>query len=93
MSVPAKFGAVYNPLELIVPPLATQVTAAFELPVTVAMNCCWAPVWRLIDCGLTVTDTVGGDGGVTAAVAEAFFVVSAALVAITVNVPAVAGAV
>ena len=93
VSVPAEFGAVYSPLELIVPTLAVQVTAVFELPVTVAVNCCCAPVWRFIDCGLIVTDTVGGGAAVTVTVAEAFFVLSAALVAVTVNVPAVAGAV
>jgi len=75
-----------------VPPVAVQVTAVFELPVTVAVNCCVPLVCTLAEPGVIVIDTTGG---VTVAVivAEAFFVVSAALVAVTVNVPAVAGAV
>ncbi len=74
------------------PPVAVQVTAVFELPVTVAVNCCVPLVCRLAELGLIVIDTTGGVA-VTVTVAEAFFVVSAALVAVTVNVPAVAGAV
>src|SRR5216684_570067 len=92
VSVPAEFGAVYSPLELMVPPLAIQVTTVFELPVTVAVNCCVAPVWRLAEAGLIVIDTTGGVV-VTVTAAEAFFVVSATLVAVTVNVPADAVAV
>jgi len=64
----------------------------FELPVTVAVNCCVALVCRLAEVGLIVIDTTGGVA-VTVTVAGAFFVVSAALVAVTVNVPADAGAV
>jgi hypothetical protein len=62
------------------------------LPVTVAVNCCVALVCRLAEVGLIVTDTTGGTA-VTVTVAEAFLVVSATLVAVTVNVPAEPGAV
>ena len=75
-----------------VPPVAVHVTAVFELPVTVPVNCRVALVCRLAEVGLIVIDTTGG-AAVTVTVAEAFFVVSAALVAVTVNVPADAGAV
>jgi hypothetical protein len=75
-----------------VPPVAVQVTAVFELPVTVAVNCCVLLVCRLAELGLIVIDTTGGVA-VTVTAAEAALVVSAALVAVTVNVPAVAGAV
>ena len=44
VNVPAAAGAVYRPLLDIVPPLADQVTAVFEVPVTVALNCCVPPV-------------------------------------------------
>ena len=74
------------------PPVAVQVTAVFELPVTVAVNCCVLLVCRLAELGLIVIDTTGGVA-VTVTAAEAALVVSAALVAVTVNVPAVAGAV
>ena len=74
------------------PPVAVHVTAVFELPFTVAVNCCVVLVCRLAELGLIVIDTTGGVA-VAVTVAEAFFVVSAALVAVTVNVPAVAGAV
>jgi hypothetical protein len=63
-----------------------QVTDVFEEPVTLAVNCC---VWlanRLLLTGVTVTLT--GGLSVTAAVAD--WVVSAALVAFTVTVCAVA---
>jgi hypothetical protein len=56
------FPAVNNPLEEIVPPAADQVTAEFEVPVTVAENCCWPPVCTDADNGLIATVTVGGLG-------------------------------
>jgi len=46
-----------------VPPVAVHVTAVFELPVTVAVNCCVPLVCRLVDDGLTVTAT--DEGGTT----------------------------
>lgn len=73
---------------MIVPPVALHVTAVLVVPVTVAVNCCVRPVRSATDVGLTVTPTA-----VTVTVADADFVGSAALVALTVYVPAVAGAV
>ena len=58
------------------------------VPLTVAVNCCVPPVKREADVGLTLTET-----SVTVTVAEADLVVSATLVAVTVNVPAAPGAV
>ena len=75
-----------------VPPVADQVTAVLLLPVTVAVNCCVPPVCSDADVGLMLTAITGG-GAVTVTVAEADFVLSATLVAVTVRVPAVLGAV
>ena len=72
-----------------VPPVADQVTAVLVVPVTVAVNCCAPPVKIEADVGLIVTAT----GAVTVTVAVANLLVSATLVARTVNVPAVLGAV
>jgi len=58
------------------------------VPVTVAANCCVPPVSREVEVGLMLTET-----SVMVTVAEADLVVSATLVAVTVNVPAVVGAV
>jgi len=74
------------------PPVVDHVTAVFDVPVTVAENCCVPPVRSEVDVGLMLTATTGG-GAVTVTVAEADFVVSAMLVARTVKVPAVLGAV
>jgi len=53
-------GAVYKPLLLSVPgPLDginVQVTAVFEVPDTVAVNCCVCDAVRLAFAGLTVTE-------------------------------------
>ena len=70
------------------PPVAAQVTAVLLVPVTVAVNCCVPPVTREAAIGLTLTPT-----NVTVTVAEADLLLSATLVARTVNVPAVPGAV
>ena len=79
-------------METVPPPLATdQVTAVFVEPVTVAVNCCVAPVVTVALFGVTLTLTAVGAFTVTLALA--FLVVSAALVAVTVYVPAVLGAV
>jgi hypothetical protein len=52
-------GAVYiPPLEILpfaVPPLTLQVTAVFDVPVTVAMNCCVLPVVTVAVAGTTET--------------------------------------
>jgi len=71
-----------------VPPVADQVTAVLLLPVTVAVNCCVAPVISEAVVGEMATETA-----VTVTVAEADLVVSATLVAVTVKVPAAPGAV
>jgi hypothetical protein len=63
------------------PPLADHVTAAFVLPVTVAVNCCVAPVCTEADVGLIETATAGG--AVTVIVADADLVLSARLIAVT----------
>ena len=71
------------------PAAADQVTAALLVPVTVAENCCVPPVWSDADVGDIETAT----GAATVTLAEADLVVSAALVAVTLYVPAVVGAV
>jgi hypothetical protein len=71
---------VYRPLLEIVPPVADHVTLVFELPVTVALNCCVPPVDSETEPGFTDTAT----GAVMVTVADADFVVSATLVAFTV---------
>ena len=76
------------PLVETVPPVADQVTAVLDVPVTVAVNCCVAPVCSDAEVGLMLTATND-----TVTVAEADFEGSATLVAVTVKVPAVAGAV
>ena len=80
--VPAVLGAVYKPELEMVPPVALQVTAVFVVPLTVAVNCCIVPVCTEVELGLTATMT--GAGALTVTVAEADFVESAALVAVTV---------
>lgn len=44
-------------------PFTVQVTAAFELPVTVAWNCCVWPRNSVALAGCTLTVTLGGGGG------------------------------
>lgn len=63
-------GAVYSPLEKIVPhvaplqpvPDAVQVTAVFDVPVTEAANCCVAPI--VVDALPGVTATAIADAAV-----------------------------
>jgi hypothetical protein len=43
-------------------PFTDQVTAAFEVPATAAVNACAPPARTLADAGLTVTVTVAGGG-------------------------------
>jgi hypothetical protein len=62
------------------------------VPATVAVNCKVPPVRAVAGDGETVTPVTVG-GAVTVTVADADFEVSAALVAVTVSLPAVAGAV
>ena len=72
-----------------VPPVAAHVTAAFVLPVTVAENCCEPPVSSEAEIGEIDTAT----GTLTVIAADADLVESATLVAVTVYVPPVDGAV
>lgn len=58
VTAPAANGAVNSPVVVIVPAVADQVTEVFELPVTVAENCCVAPVTMLAAVGLMATTTV-----------------------------------
>jgi len=67
----------------IVPPVVDQVTAVLLDPVTTAVNCCVPPVVTEAVVGLMLTAITGG-GAVTVTVAEADFVGSAILVAVTV---------
>jgi hypothetical protein len=72
---------VYRP-EVIVPPVADQVTAVLLLPLTLAVNCCVPPVGSDADPGVMETATTGA--ALTVTLADADLVVSAALVAVTV---------
>ena len=58
-ALPAVEPAVNKPLLETVPPVAVQVTAVLELPVTVAVNCCVCPGCRVALVGDTWTETVG----------------------------------
>lgn len=86
---------------MIEPNAAVQLTdLSVALPDTVALNCSVAPVVAVADAGEIVTDdTDGCDGGgldgaaVTVTLAAPDLLVSATLVAVTVSVPAFAGAV
>jgi steroid delta-isomerase-like uncharacterized protein len=64
--LPAVFPAAYNPVVEIVPLVALHVTAAFEVPDTVAENCWDIPSAREADVGAIATPTEGhrgfGDG-------------------------------
>ena len=71
---------MYNPVVDTDPPVVLQVTAMFVVPVTVAANCCVPPVWTAAKVGEMDTAT----GAATVTVADADFVVSAALTAVTV---------
>ena len=90
--MPAVDGAVYIPLDETLPPLADQLTAVLLVPVTAAVNCCVPPVTNDAEVGVIEMPTTGG-AALTVTLADADFVLSAALVAVTVKVPAVAGAV
>jgi len=96
VSVPAFAGAVYRPPAVIVPSAALHVTALLvAVPATLAAKVSVPPVDDDAVAGDTVTDeTVGGGGGaaVTVTVAVSDLVASALLVAVTVSLPALAGA-
>jgi hypothetical protein len=96
-------GAVKRPEPLMVPADAAQVTPVFDVPVTVAVNCCWALTATKTGLGETVIaippgvgDGVGvgvGAEEVTVMVAVPLLVESLVLVAVTVHVPVKLGAV
>ena len=50
-------GAVYMPLEEILPPVTDQVTAVLLVPVTAAVNCCVPPANIETDTGDIETET------------------------------------
>ncbi len=78
--VPGVPGAVYKPVLLTAPPVADHVTDVLAEPVTVAVNCWVLPVRMEPEVGVIVTTT----GAVTVTLADADFVGSATLVAVTV---------
>src|SRR6185369_13820656 len=57
--LPAVAPAVKRPDDVIVPPVALQVTAGLDVPVTVAVNCCVAPAITEAVVGETLTLTPG----------------------------------
>ena len=78
-------GAVYTPEALTLPVpdgLIDQVTAEFEVLVSVAVNCAVCEEMSVMFAGLTLTEI----GGLSVTVAEALLVLSAVLVAVTVTV-------
>lgn len=82
--------AVNSPELLTVPtaPVAVHITP-FGEPVTLDVNCCFAPTNIIALVGLTVTAIPPGEGGaVTVTLADADFVLSSTEVAVTVPVPA-----
>jgi len=96
VSAPAWAGAVYSPDEVMLPKAAFHRADLSEaLPCTVAVNCNVSPVVEEVGFGETATDVTVEPGGVvvTVTMTEADLVASATLVAVTVAVPAVAGAV
>ena len=74
-----------------VPPVVDQVTAVLLVPVTLAVNCCVAPLISEAEPGEIETATT--DAAVTVTVAEADLVVSAWLVAVMLQDPVAVGAV
>jgi len=99
VSVPAFAGAVYKPAPVMAPNVAFHVTDLLVVdPATVAANVSVPPVIEVAGDGDTVTELTAGAVGfvgaaVTVIVAIPVLVESAALVAVTVSVPAFAGAV
>lgn len=82
---------MYKPLAEIVPDVAAHVTAVLPLPLTVAVNCCVPPTNNEDEVGLIAIETAAAEETVIVALADSLG--SATLVAVTVYVPAVAGAV
>jgi len=78
---------------LIEPQVLDHTTVVLALPITVAVNCSVEFTLMEPDAGLIVINTVGGGASPTVTFAEAKSVVSAKLVAVTVQEDALAGAV
>jgi hypothetical protein len=55
--LPLLLPAVYMPADVIVPPVAVQLTEVFVVPTTVAENCCCAPTASEAEPGWTETCT------------------------------------
>jgi hypothetical protein len=81
--VEVTLGAMRSPEVEIDPAEVDQVTAVFDVPLTVAVNCWVPPDESVALAGETATDTV--PGGFTVTVAEAELAVLAWLVALTVT--------
>lgn len=92
---PAVLGAVNNPLESIVPPLAVHFTVELKLPVpcTFPVHCEVAFVAIVDGVQATPTEEIVGAADFTVTVAVPDLVVSCVLVAVTVTDPAELGAV
>ena len=94
VSVPGFAGAVYRPAEVMAPKAAFQVTAVFEVvPLTVAVNGSVPVVSEEAVAGETMTEVTAGPEVATVTVAVPDLLESALLVAVTVSVPTLAGAV
>ena len=92
VTVPAVPPAVKRPADDTAPPDADQVTdLSVTVPCTVAVNCCVASVRMLAVAGVTETEVT--IGALTVTDADAVLVGSATLVAVTITVPPLAGAV
>ena len=76
-------GAVYKPEAEMVPPLADQITLVLLLPVIDALNCCVLPTCTAEEAGV-IDSVTAGAVVVTVTAADADFVESATLVAVTV---------
>lgn len=78
-------GAVSTPVLEMVPAVVDQITEVLLVPVTDAENCCVLPAVKVALVGFTLTPMLVLVGGFTVTVAEAFAVLDAALVAVTVT--------
>ena len=86
-------GAVYRPPDVTAPqalpahpyPETLQITAVFVVPVTVALNCCCAPVFTVALAGEMLIDTVGRPVTVTVAEPETDGLDSKVAVTVTVG--------
>jgi hypothetical protein len=87
VKLPAPAGAVYKPEAESLPPFELQFTLVLVLPVTVAVNSRVPPGANIALIGAMLIETDGG-GTVTTTLAEADFMLSTVLVAVTENVPA-----